>query len=123
MRKQKTITHDKIEDLILYRKTQALLAYTYQRLANFPKRERMGLTMDIKNRTVGIYDLVIRVAMAKDKLPILQKLNLELKLLKGMVRLAYWNRYIKVRNLEAWATKLTEINNIVVGWGSKWEKL
>ncbi len=109
-------THDRIEDLALYRYAIDLTNYMLTVLEGFPKKERFGLTMEIKASTLRLLRDTIITGVDDDKAPTLMRLNYEMKYLKALVRVAFLKKYINEKRLEVWASKITEADKIVVGW-------
>ena len=46
----------------------------------------------------------------------LNKLDIELKVLKMLIRISYKRKYINVNNYEAWSRKITNVSNLMGGW-------
>jgi len=112
-------THDKIEDLALYRYMVDLTNYMFTVIESFPKKERMGLTEAVKTSTLTMMRDTIIVGVSDEKVGVLERLNYELKYLKVLVRIAFLKKYISEHRLEIWAGKITEADNVVVGWGRR----
>ena len=46
----------------------------------------------------------------------LNELDVYLKTLKVLIRVSYKNKYISSKNYSAWVKKITNINNLMLGW-------
>ena len=46
----------------------------------------------------------------------LKLLDVDLKVLKVLVRVSYKNKYINIKNYTAWSKKITNIGNLLGGW-------
>jgi hypothetical protein len=122
--KKSVKTKDLVEDLEIYKQVQWLVSYSTNALVKFPKKEKFrgGVAYVIAEETYGCMRSAIEIGVRKEKFDSLSDLDIRLKYLKAIVRIAFTKRYISEKNLEVWITKLTDINNIVVGWRKKWEK-
>lgn len=115
-----------VEDLIIYKQYLELIYYTEQILKKSPKSERFSLCTQIKNCT---YDGMKNILLAykkynkSEKLDALTNLDINLKMLKILIRMSKQNKYINNNNYCAWAKKLTNINNLMLGWFSKCAKV
>ena len=68
-------THDKIEDLALYRYMVDLTNYMFTVIESFPKKERMGLTEAVKTSTLTMMRDTIIVGVSDEKVGVLERLN------------------------------------------------
>ncbi len=115
-----------VEDLIIYKQYVELIYYTEQITKKYPKSERFCLCTQIKNCT---YDGIKNILTAykkydkSEKLAALNNLDIDLKMLKILVRISKKNKYINNNNYCAWVKKLTNINNLMLGWFSKCAKV
>lgn len=108
-----------IEELMIYKQYVELIFYTERILKKYPKSERFALVNQIKIHT---YQGLVNIIMTykeydrKEKLRLLNKLDVELKILKLFIRISKTNRYISSKNYIAWSKKLANINNLMLGW-------
>lgn len=108
-----------LEGLIIYKQYFELIYYTDFITMKYPKSVKLSLVTEIKNVT---YDGMRKIILAnkeynKDKrVAILNEIDVDLKMIKVMVRLSYRNRYINKGNYKAWCRKLTNIGNLLGGW-------
>lgn len=85
----------------------------------YPKVEKLALVSTIKNNT---YEGMKKVILAykyydkKDKLKCLNELDVDLKMLKVLIRISKKRKYISKRNYEAWSKKINNIGNMLGGW-------
>ena len=111
---------------MIYQQYVELIYYTEQILKKYPKSERFSLCTQIKNNTYEGMKMVI-VAYKKynkqDKLIALNHLDINLKMLKILIRISKRNKYINNNNYCAWTKKLTNINGLMLGWISKCVKV
>lgn len=108
-----------LEDLVIYKQYIELIYYTNMILKKFPKIERYALATDIKNNTNEGIKCIIRSYKEFNKTNKIKELNtldVNLKYLKVLVRISFKNKYINVKNYEAWSRKLFNIGNLVGKW-------
>lgn len=111
-----------IEELNIYKQYVEMIYYTEQILKKYPKSERFALSNQIKNNTYEGLKMVItayKMYDKKEKLLALNKLDINLKMLKVLIRISKRNRYISATNYAAWCKKITNINNLTLGWIAK----
>lgn len=107
------------EDLIIYKACLDLIFYTENITIKFPKVEKYSLVSNIKNNTYSIIKRVIMCYKIKDKLKrltILNEIDVDLKMLKVLVRVSKKRKFISNNNYKAWSRKLTNVCNLLGGW-------
>ncbi len=108
-----------VEDLIIYKQYMELIYYMEMILMKYPKSERFALVTNIKNNTYdGMKYIILAYKAFKkdDKFNYLNKLDVNLKMLKVFIRISYKRKYISVKNYAAWSRKLANIGNLLGGW-------
>lgn len=108
-----------IEELMIYKQYVELVFYTNMVLKKYPKSERYSLVTDIKNKTnEGLEDILYcyKAFDRVNKLKYLNELDVKLKFIKVMIRVSYKNKYINVKNYDAWSRKIMNISNLMGGW-------
>lgn len=108
-----------LEEMEIYKKYVDLYYYTYLITDKYPKYEKNGIVSDIKRSTYLGFTCVISIHKnynKNDKLKYLNKLDIELKVLKMLIRISYKRKYINVNNYEAWSRKITNVSNLMGGW-------
>lgn len=113
-------THDKIEDLALYKHVMDLANYMYAIIESLPENERSGVIEPITESTLKIMKDTVTVGVCNDKAEVLERLNYEMKYLKALIRVLFLRKYISEHKLEVWVGKITNANNVVVGWSKKY---
>ena len=97
-----------VEDLIIYKQYMELIYYTEMILVKYPKCERFeGMKYII---------LAYKEFKKEDKSNYLNKLDVNLKMLKVFIRISYKQKYISVKNYASWSKKLANIGNLLGGW-------
>lgn len=110
---------NELEGLYIYKQYMDLIYYTHFILLKYPKIERFSLVTDIKKTTYSGMKKIIYANKACDKrerLKILHKMDVNLKMLKIFIRLSYKNKYINGNNYGAWSRKITNVSNLLGGW-------
>ena len=108
-----------LEGLMIYKQYLELIYYMENITLKYPKYERDGLVFRIKNITYdGIKDIIYanKEFNKGKRVIILNNLDVNLKMLKVMIRVSYKKRYISIRNYNAWSKKIYNINNLMLGW-------
>lgn len=107
------------ENLIIYKQYFELINYTEMITEKFPKNEKLSLVTNIKNNTYeGMKKIILAYKYYEkvDKLKSLNELDVDLKMLKVLIRISYKRKYINVKNYEAWNKKINNIGNLLGGW-------
>jgi hypothetical protein len=102
----------------LYKTTGWLVDYAYVMLEKFAKKERFGLSIDIKQRTNAVMHKVINVVSYNpfnNREKLLRELSVDVKTLIVLVRVAYNQRCVSQKNRDAWIRKLVDVDNLAVG--------
>ena len=105
--------------LIIYEKINNLIFYSKNLLQKFPKSERFDLCTDIKNELYNILRKVIwawKEADTERKVRYLNEIDIELYVIKTMVRHSYEYKYITNKNYMNWNAQIEEIGKMVGGW-------
>lgn len=108
-----------VEELNIYKQYITLLYYTEMITEKYPKVEKQSLVATIKNTTYsGIKNIIeaYKYFDKKDKLNSLNKLDMDLKMLKVLIRVSHKKKYINHKNYEAWSKKINNIGNLLGGW-------
>lgn len=107
------------EDLIIYQKYMDLIYYTEMITEKYPRISKVSTVASIKNTTYeGMKYILLAYKMydKKDKLNYLNKLDVDLKMIKVLVRVSYKKKYITIRNYEAWCRKINTVGTFLGGW-------
>jgi len=107
------------DDLVIYQKYLDLVYYTYDLCRKYPKSEKSALVAETKQSLFnGVRNLICayKEFNKKGKLVYLNQLDVELKLQKVYIRLAFRYQFISKQNYETWSNKITDICNMLGGW-------
>ena len=110
---------NKDERLIVYEKITNLIFYAKNLLKKYPKSERFDLCADIKN---GLYFIAWKESDLKKRKEYLKNADIEIYVLKTLVRISFLSKYITEKNYMVWNEKLSEIGRIIGGWLKKCPK-
>lgn len=97
-----------VEGLIIYKQYLEMIYYTENITLKYPKSEKLSMVSEIKKLT---YEGMRKIILANKefnkskRLIILNELDVELKMLKVMVRISYKKKYINSKNYNAWSKK------------------
>jgi hypothetical protein len=107
-----------MDELKILQKTEDMIYYGNQALAQFPKVERYALAADIKHCMYAMYRLIIAANKKYYKKTTLQDIDVELEVLRGFLRLAANKnlRYLPMHKYENWSKLLSEIGRMLGGW-------
>jgi len=81
----------------------------------FPQREKWAMGTQIKNCVYRMMQSTIRAQKSKNKLQHLFDLDVDLEMLRYLVRQAYGFRYLSSRRLKLTIERISEIGKIVGG--------
>lgn len=110
---------NEIENLLIYKSCFNLIYYAEMILKKYPKIERNMLVKDIREINIKIMELIIKCYKEINKSKkyyYLNEIDVNLKLLKVLIRLSYKNKYINSNNYSAWSKKITNVNNLLFKW-------
>lgn len=107
-----------MEDLKIAQKIYDMILYGNKALIQFPKSERYVLAADIKTSMYAMLRLCIVANKHYYKKTTLQDLDVELEVLRNLLRLASdpETRYLPLKKYEVWSKKLDEIGKMLGGW-------
>ncbi len=104
-----------MDGMILYQKLADLSEWLFPAVDRFPRREKFALCTQIKNCVYGMVRNTIRAQKSRDKLRHLFEVDLELEMLRFLVRQAHQAKYLSSRRYQLVAMRLSEIGKIVGG--------
>ena len=108
-----------VEELKIYKQYLELIYYTEMITEKYPKCEKLSLVPTIKKTTYdGIKNILTAYKLydKNDKLKNLNELDINLKMLKVLIRISNRKKYINHRNYESWSKKINNIGNMLGGW-------
>jgi len=102
--------------LQIYQKWEDMAGYAYVMLRHIPKSERFTLGSEIRSSIWRGLKLIIKANYVYNKRAPLQELDMELKTLLALIRVAYELRIIPTKKYEELSAKLIEIGKMLGGW-------
>ena len=108
-----------LEEMKIYQNYVDLFYYTYKITEKYPKYEKEGLVVDIKEVTKNGLENIINAQKEfniNKRLTYLNHADAELKVIKVLIRISYKFKYISSRNYCAWSNKVLNVNNQLFGW-------
>ncbi len=100
----------------LLEKVEELSAYSYIVLHQFPKMERFLLCSEIKTSLNTITRLIVTAWKKYHKKTTLTELDIEIEILRVLVRRAWLLQYISSDRLRIWNNHINEIGKMTGGW-------
>ncbi|MEK9175119.1 MAG: diversity-generating retroelement protein Avd [Patescibacteria group bacterium] len=86
--------------------------------STFPKKDRHTIGQKCENLTLNIIELLFsaNAQRGKDKMPVLSIIDIKLKVLKTMIRLANDSKALEQKQYIVFEASLDEIGKMLGGW-------
>ena len=110
---------NELEGLMIYKQYLGMIYYTENITLKYQKSEKGAMVDEIKRIT---YNGMRKIILANKefnknkRIIILNEIDVELKMLKVMIRVSYKKKYINSKNYSAWSKKIYNIGNLLGGW-------
>ena len=108
-----------IEDLILYQKIYDLIIYAFPILEKFPRNQKWILAQDIQRSMLNMQKYIILAHRNYYRKEMLEKANVEMELIRCLIRLSKDMNFINLHRYGVFCTKLEEIGKIFGGYAKK----
>lgn len=96
-----------MENMVLYQRLVDFSEWLFPVVDRFPRREKFALCTQVKNSTYALIRLSIRAQKSvRDKHRYLHDLDVELQMLKFLLRHAHRLQYLDIRRYESAGRKL-----------------
>jgi hypothetical protein len=105
-----------IEELKIKQKCEDMIQYAYIAIRQFPKSEKFSLATDIKVSMLCMLKLIIKCNKSRNKTPYLYEIDVELDILRSLVRLSKDLGFLPFKKYEVWAKHIDEIGKMLGGW-------
>lgn len=108
-----------IEKLLIYNKYLDLFYYSYNIMKKFPKYEREVLCSDLRRLLEDGYKNIIYAydeGKLDKKIKYLRDISSDLRVIGFYIRVSYKEKYISIKNYEAWSRKLNGVCNNLNNW-------
>jgi len=104
------------EAFLLLRKMEDMIKYGYACLRRFPKSEKFTLAAEIKQCAYAVLRLNITANKRYYKKTTIRDMDVEMEMLKHLVRLAYDLKFLPHKQYESWQRMNVEIGRMIGGW-------
>ena len=97
---------------------QEFVAWILQHTDKFPKSKRFSFSLRIENTVLDILEDIVRASYSKpyQKIQYLDKINLNLTVLRILLRLAMREKYLPYNSYEFASEKIEEAGKMIGGW-------
>lgn len=102
--------------LKIQQKWEDMIKYAYAALRQMPKSERFTLGAEIRTGLWSGFRLIIRANASRRRLPMLYELDVEIKTLLGLIRVAFGMKLIPLKQYERLSMQLVELGRMLGGW-------
>lgn len=102
--------------LKIQQKWEDMTAYAYVSLRQMPKSERFTLGAEIRSKIWAGFQLIIKANAARNKMPFLFELDVEIKTLLALIRVAHGMKIIPFKQYGRLSELLVEIGKMLGGW-------
>ena len=103
-------------ELKIIEATYAFVVWSCQHVGKFPRSHRYTLGAKLETRLLGVLESLIRAKFRRDRLALLQEVNLELELLRIEFRLAKDLQCLAVESYGSASRFVNEIGRQLGGW-------
>lgn len=111
------------KDFIIYTKMLETTLWLFEKVLTFPKKQRFVLGQQIENSAVQCLRLIVEannVRSAQVTLAKLDDLNVELEVLRSLLRIAYEMHFIKTNSLAYIIGQIDEVGKMRGGWAKRY---
>lgn len=105
-----------MSSLPIVKKIEDMIAYGYICLKQFPKSEKHVMGADIRHAMIEVLRLGVRCGKRTHKKMSLQDMDIELDVLRRLIRLSKDLGFICFRHYENWSKYVAEVGNMLGGW-------
>jgi hypothetical protein len=85
-------------------------------MTHFPKSERFTLVADIKRLLIEILGQIVRANKTRNKLPILFDIDVNLEVLRSLLRLSTELKFLPFKKYELSSIMVCEVGKLLGGW-------
>ena len=107
------------EDFPLFVKWFDATDWIMEKVEKSPKSVRFTISSRISNMTLDVMEGIIEAIYTKDRVYILDKINLYIEKLRVMFRISYKRRYLSRHQYEYVSEILEETGKMIGGWKKK----
>ena len=109
-------------DFIIYTRMLEVHLWLFGKVATFPKQQRFVLGQQIENSSLNCTRYIIEANNARGAeatIHRLRALNVELEVLRGLLRIAFEMKFLNARRLGYITKKIDEVGKMTGGWTKK----
>lgn len=92
------------------------LMWFMDRTESMPKHVRFTLSQRIIQHSLDIMEGILEAIYTKERVPILQKLNQKLEILRVLIRICYERKYLSINQYRYAASQLERTGQMIGGW-------
>ncbi len=104
-----------MDKLVLYQKLNDMADWLFPIVDRFPRAEKFALCTQIKNSVYALMKLTIRAQKAREKLRWLYEVDIELEILRSLIRHAHVRKYLSHKKYETVSKMLSEVGRVLGG--------
>ncbi|GAB6170799.1 hypothetical protein JCM15765_02770 [Paradesulfitobacterium aromaticivorans] len=104
------------QELLLKEKCKDMMRYGYQALKDIPKDYRYTLGADLRTSMTNLLQLIIRASKRYYKKTTLEDMDIELDTIRILIRVAFENHAVTIKEYENWSILLDELGRMIGGW-------
>ncbi|MBF0343242.1 MAG: diversity-generating retroelement protein Avd [Nitrospirae bacterium] len=104
------------ENYPIFEKWTKILDWILATVEKYPKNARFTISTKIANMALEVMEKIIEAIYTKNRLYILQSINLYIEKLRVFFRISMERRYISIRQYEYIINELNETGMMVGGW-------
>ena len=108
-----------VEDTRIYQRYLEFISYIEMITEKYPNVTKYGIVSVVKRQLYeGIENILYayKAFEKQEKLMYLNRLDINLKMLKVLARVSYKKKYITIKNYEAWSRKINAVGVSLGGW-------
>lgn len=106
-------------DFIIYTRMLEAHLWLFEKVSSFPKKQRFVLGQEIERSALNCLRYIIEANNARSPQKTYEKLwmlNVELEVLRSLLRVGYEMRFISVNSLGFITEKIDEVGKMCGGW-------
>ena len=111
------------KEFIIQTKMLEVTLWLFEKVNTFPKKQRFVLGQQIENSALAAIRLIVEannVRTSKATLDKLDTLNVELEVLRSLLRMAYELQFIKASSLGFVTAQIDEVGRMRGGWARRY---
>lgn len=104
------------EPLVILQKLEDVSGYSRVALRQFPKYEKHLMGAEFRQSITQVKRLVIRASKRYFKKTTLEDIDIELEVLRSLIREAYKLKYIDSHRYKVWSENVGEVGRMIGAW-------